>query len=123
MAANGGGTAGDAPATQQNQQQTWGQMLKGLLFQMLIIYFITSFFRGGNKQAQTEDGKPVVAARNLFPNDQKMVFLNQELMSLDANFLCSTASLHVPDTVRSLQLDRGLRQTDLERGPKVRQLG
>lgn len=71
MATNDGGTAGGAPAA---QQQTWGQMLKGLLFQMLIIYFITSFFRGGNKQPQTEDGKPAVAARNLFPNNEKMVF-------------------------------------------------
>ena len=112
MATNDGGTAGNAPAA---QQQTWGQMLKGLLFQMLIIYFITSYFRGGSKQAQTEDGKPAVAARNLFHNNEKMVFLKPSTDVFRLIILVSrTASLHVPDGVGSLQLDYRLRQTDLE---------
>ena len=62
--------ASDQPSGQgQRQQQTWGQLLKSVVIQMVIIYFITSFFRG--KQS-TDKGSGVVAS-NLFPDNTKMV--------------------------------------------------
>lgn len=70
-------SGGDQQAGQQpqGQQQTWGQLLKSVMFQMLIIYFITSFFRGRQAPQSGED-VAAVAAVNLFPNDEKMVHLS-----------------------------------------------
>lgn len=81
--ANGaaGAAAGVEGAEGQEQQPGWPEMLKGLFWRFLIMYFIMSFFRGGGKQSATtttdQDGKQVAMpaapqSRNLFPRGTMM---------------------------------------------------
>lgn len=70
--------AQNVPAESAGQQQApqrpsgW-QTIKSLLFQMLLFYLITSYFRGGKQPAKGPDGQPVVAASNIFSNGDQMV--------------------------------------------------
>ena len=54
--------------------RTGWQLLRSILFQMVIFYFITSFFRGRQQSppAQPEGAHPAVGT-NLFPKGQEMV--------------------------------------------------
>ena len=63
QAAGGGGRSG------------W-QMLRTILFQMVVFYFISSFFRGRQQPATPVPdgaGRHPAAGGNLFPKDQNMV--------------------------------------------------
>lgn len=54
--------------------RTGWQLLRSILFQMVIFYFITSFFRGRQQPAPVDkDGRHPAAGRNLFPKGQDMV--------------------------------------------------
>lgn len=73
------------PQGQQQQQQAappskW-QILRSLMFQMAIFYFVTSFFRKQSAPTQTQpDGSPIKPGFNTFPNLQEMdlyVFLTE----------------------------------------------
>ena len=71
---DGGGGEQQAP---QPRRSGWG-ILKSILFQMVIFYVITSFFRGRRQQpVQPPDGSGLVPGVNLFTKGQEMV---QELM-------------------------------------------
>ena len=81
VATNGGGAAPAAPATPgaqggeaPEQQPGWGEMLKGILWRFLIMYFIMNLFKGNKSPAAPNATTPngqvattnVVQARNLF---------------------------------------------------------
>ena len=52
VAADGGGAADAAGAEAEQPQQSWFEMLKGIFWRFLIMYFIMSLFKGGaNKTA------------------------------------------------------------------------
>ena len=52
-----------------NQQRGWGATIRALLFQMLIFYAISSFFRS----SRSPSTGPQVAGKNMFPRNQQMV--------------------------------------------------
>ena len=68
---------GAQPEQQQPPQRSWGGMLKSIIFQMVIFYFISSYFRGSKTPAEDvkgPDGKPLpLAGINLFRKGQKLV--------------------------------------------------
>ena len=62
------------PAQQPNQQRTSGwQYVRSFLMQMVIFYFITSFFRGGQKQPVDDSGSPIQPSQNFFRFNDKLV--------------------------------------------------
>lgn len=70
---------------QQQQQQArpgWFQIARSILFQMVIFYFITSFFRGSKTPPDSPEGAPGGGVgHNLFPGGQEMelyVFLTED---------------------------------------------
>ncbi len=52
----------------------WGTM-KSVLLQIVIFYFVSSFFRGRQNAppATNSDGTPSLVGRNLFHKDEKLV--------------------------------------------------
>ncbi len=72
----GGEGAGGEPQAPQEQPQPQGrggwQVVRSIVIQMVIFYFITSFFRG-KQQPQTPDGTPVGVSTNLFKRGEDMV--------------------------------------------------
>ena len=74
-------TNGDQPAVQQDgdgqqqpqQRRTWWDTFRSILFQMVIFYFISSFFRGRQTPPTNPDGTVSVAGFNLFGKDDKLV--------------------------------------------------
>lgn len=85
MAEGGDGGAVAAPAAggqaqgqaQGQPQRTWTDFARSLIFQMVIFYFITSYFRGNKTpppESTDEDGKPIpIAGINLFTKGQDLV--------------------------------------------------
>ena len=79
-AGNGGpavsaGSEGEGQAPQQPQQQRrsgW-DMLRTVLFQIMIFYFISSFFRGRQTPPQNPDGTTPLAGSNLFTPGLELV--------------------------------------------------
>lgn len=72
-----GAAAGGQGQQPQAQQRSWGDILRSIIFQMVIFYFISSYFRG-NKTPPPEtkgpDGKPLPSAGiNLFSKGQELV--------------------------------------------------
>ena len=56
------------------QRPSGWQTMKGIAFQMLIFYLVTSYFRGGSKQpAKGPDGEVVSPATNIFSPGEEMV--------------------------------------------------
>ena len=87
MDSGGGATGGEVQAQAEGQpaqaegqpapagRSGW-QMLRSILFQMVIFYFITSFFRGRQQPAPVSpEGRHPAAGRNLFPKGQDMVLI------------------------------------------------
>lgn len=74
---DGGQPAQDgAQQDQQPAQRGWGNMFRSFLFQMVVFYFITSYFRGSKTPEVTEgpDGEPLpLAGINLFMKGQELV--------------------------------------------------
>ena len=76
---NGGAVQGQAEGQGQAQAGAGGgrsgwQMLRSILFQMVIFYFITSFFRGRQQPPPADpEGRHPAAGANLFPKGQEMV--------------------------------------------------
>ena len=77
-----GGGAVQGGAVQAQPQAGGGggrsgwQMLRTILFQMVVFYFISSFFRGRQQPAvpvPDDAGRHPAAGGNLFPKDQDMV--------------------------------------------------
>lgn len=70
------GDGGQPQASQQQQRQQQGrggwQVARSIVIQLVIFYFITSFFRG-RKQPQNPDGTPVGVSTNLFKTGEDMV--------------------------------------------------
>ncbi len=68
------GVDGQQPAP---PQRTWGGTFKSFMFQMVIFYIITSFFRGNKtppEAAKGPDGEPLaLAGINLFSKGDKLV--------------------------------------------------
>ena len=86
MDSGGGATGGEVQAQAEGPAQAEGQpaqagrsgwqMLRSILFQMVIFYFITSFFRGRQQPAPVSpEGRHPAAGRNLFPKGQDMVLI------------------------------------------------
>ena len=80
QAAGGEGVAVAAPAGEQpaqQQQRSWGGTLKSFMFQMVIFYFISSYFRGSKTPSEPPkgpDGEPLLSAGlNLFNKGDKLV--------------------------------------------------
>lgn len=61
----------------------WG-MFKSVLLQIVIFYFISSFFRGRQTAPPptNSDGTPSLAGQNLFHKDEKLVCSNFSVMRL-----------------------------------------
>ncbi len=68
-----GDQAGGEPQAPQQQRQggTW-QIVRSIAVQLVIVYFITSFFRG-KQQPQNPDGTPVGVSTNLFKKGEDVV--------------------------------------------------
>ena len=77
VATNGGGTVaaaeGGGEGAQEQQQPGWGEMIKGMLWRFLIMYFIMNLFKGKQTPTApntTEGGVATttgaIQARNLF---------------------------------------------------------
>ena len=54
-----------------NNQRGWGATIRAMLFQMLIFYAISSFFR--SSRSPTSDGHVTSPGKNMFPRGQDMV--------------------------------------------------
>lgn len=68
----GGEQQGPAPAP----QRSWMDIARSIMFQMVIFYFISSYFRGSKPPPPAEgpDGKPLeMAGLNLFGRGQELV--------------------------------------------------
>lgn len=74
---NGGTTAVQGQGEEQAQAGAGGgrwQLLRSILFQVAIFYFITSFFRGRKQPSPANtEGRHPAAGGNLFPPGQEMV--------------------------------------------------
>lgn len=74
---NGGTTAVQGQGEGQAQAGAGGgrwQLLRSILFQVVIFYFITSFFRGRQQSPPANTmGRHPAAGGNLFPPGQDMV--------------------------------------------------
>ena len=70
------GQPGEQPA-QQQQQRTWGGILKSFMFQMVIFYLITSYFRGNKTPSEPPKGPDgellPFAGLNLFKKGEQLV--------------------------------------------------
>lgn len=55
----------------QAQQRGWGATLRAILFQMLIFYAISSFFR--SSRSPSSGGHVTQPGKNMFPRGQRMV--------------------------------------------------
>ena len=77
VATNGGGTAAAAEGDggqEQQQQPGWGEMIKGMLWRFLIMYFIMNLFKGkqtptapnGTSEGGVATTTGAIQARNLF---------------------------------------------------------
>ena len=54
--------------------RSWWQVFRSILIQLVIFYFITSFFRGRRQQTPVApEGRHPAAGGNLFPKGQEMV--------------------------------------------------
>jgi len=75
MAEQGGGnTEVAAGQAAEAPRRTGWDTLKSILFQLVIFYFVSSFFRSKSPPPQTNpDGSPSMAGRNLFEKDEKLV--------------------------------------------------
>ena len=76
-AGNGGpavsaGSEGEGQAPQQQRRSGW-DMLRTVLFQIMIFYFISSFFRGRQTPPQNPDGTTPLAGSNLFTPGLELV--------------------------------------------------
>ena len=88
MAEQGGtgaaAAAGGAPA-QAQPGRSWTDIARSIIFQMVIFYFISSYFRGSKTpppETQGPDGKPLpMAGVNLFSRGQELVS-NNNVMAL-----------------------------------------
>jgi len=58
------------PANNQAQQRGWGATLRAILFQMMIFYAISSFFRSSRPNKGDGVATP---GKNMFPRGQEMV--------------------------------------------------
>ena len=77
QAVEGGGGEGQQAAGAGGGRTGW-QVLRSILFQMVIFYFITSFFRGRQQpppQPTDVGGRHPAAGGNLFPKGQEMVMV------------------------------------------------
>ena len=84
MATNGAAVPAEVPAGEEpEQQQGWPEMIKGLIWRFLIMYFIMSLFKGGAKTPAAPNGTAsgpngqvattnAVQARNLFARGTMM---------------------------------------------------
>ena len=94
MDGGGGSQSGAVQTPGQDQAQGGGgrsgwQILRSILFQIVIFYFITSFFRGRQQPPPAHpEGSHPAAGRNLFPRDQDMVRINWVYMSWVLASLC-----------------------------------
>lgn len=61
-----------AQANDQAQRRGWGATLRAMLFQMLIFYAITSFFRSSRPN---NGGGVASPGKNMFPRGQDMVLV------------------------------------------------
>jgi hypothetical protein len=72
-----GGGGGDQPGPAPAQQRSWLDIARSLVFQMVIFYFISSYFRGSKTPPpppEGPDGKPLdMAGLNLFGKGQDLV--------------------------------------------------
>ena len=72
--AEGEGEGAPAQPAQQQQGRGGWQMVRSIVVQMVIFYFITSFFRGRQQAPATApDGSTVAPGANLFASGQPMV--------------------------------------------------
>ena len=72
-AAQADGAEGQQQPPAQQRRSGW-DMLRTILFQMVIFYFITSFFRGRQTPPPTNpDGSTSLAGANLFPSGLELV--------------------------------------------------
>ena len=62
-----------APANNQAQQRGWGATLRAMLFQMLIFYAISSFFR--SSRPPSSGGQVAAPGKNMFSRGQEMVLV------------------------------------------------
>ena len=69
----------EQPAQQQQPRPTAWQILRSILFQIMIFYFISSFFRG-RQQPENPDGTQATAGYNLFDKGQEMVTKSHPLV-------------------------------------------
>ena len=66
------GAEGQQQPPAQQRRSGW-DMLRTILFQMVIFYFITSFFRGRQTPPTNPDGSTSLAGANLFPSGLELV--------------------------------------------------
>lgn len=59
---------------QPAQRRTGWDIFKSILIQIVIFYFISSFFRGRQAPLTNPDGSAPVAGFNLFAKDDKLVW-------------------------------------------------
>jgi hypothetical protein len=72
MSAAGGEGEGQ-PAQPPQQRRSGWDMLRTVLFQIMIFYFITSFFRGRQTPPANSDGTMPLAGSNLFTPGLELV--------------------------------------------------
>ena len=85
VATTGAAVPAEAPAGEEpeQQQQGWPEMIKGLIWRFLIMYFIMSLFKGGGKTPAAPNGTAngpngqeattnALQARNLFSRGTMM---------------------------------------------------
>ena len=76
VSAAGGEGEGQSPQQPQQQQRRSGwDMLRTVLFQIMIFYFISSFFRGRQTPPANPDGTMPLAGSNLFTPGLELVSL------------------------------------------------
>lgn len=63
-----------AQANNQPQQRGWGATLRAMLFQMLIFYAISSFFRS-SRTPSNGAGQFASPGKNMFARGQQMVLI------------------------------------------------
>ena len=68
----GTAASNQAQTNNQPQQRTWGATLRAMLFQMLIFYAISSFFR--SSRPPSSGGEANAPGKNMFSRGQEMVF-------------------------------------------------
>lgn len=64
--------AANNQAQAANNQRSWGATLRAMLFQMLIFYAISSFFRS-SRSPSSDGGHVLPPGKNMFPRGQHMV--------------------------------------------------